>query len=51
MQIAFTRNIIPPKRAEPSKINEKWLGTSCFPHNGDNKKKITFFFGGGGGGG
>ena len=46
MQTAFTPNIIPTKRAEPSKINEKWLRKKLrFPLYGKNKKKIYFFFG------
>ena len=45
MQTVLTPNIIPIKHAEPSKINEKWLGKklSFPPLNGKNKKKIYFF--------
>ena len=37
-------NIIPIKRAEPSKINEKWLGKKLsFSLNGKRKKNIYLF--------
>ena len=46
MKTVFTPNLIPTKRAEPSKINEKWLWKklSFFPLTEKNKKKIYFFF-------
>ena len=45
MKTAFTPYIILTKRAEPSKINEKWLWKqlSFFSLNGKNKKKIYLF--------
>ena len=45
MQTAFTPNIIPTIRAEPSKINEKWPGKKVkfFPLTGKIKRKFTFF--------
>ena len=44
MQTLLTPNIIPTKRAEPNKINEKWLWKKLsFSLNGKNKKKIYFF--------
>ena len=41
----FTPNIIPTKRTEPSKINEKWLWKKLrfFPKQKKRKKKIYFF--------
>ena len=45
MQTAFTPNIIPTKRAEPSKNNEKWLGKKVkfFSLTEKIKRKFTFF--------
>ena len=54
MQTVFQPNIIPIKRTEPSRFNEKWLGKKVsfdavsFPLvllEKKNKKKIYFFFG------
>ena len=46
MQTAFIPNIIPTKRAEPSKNIEKYLWKKLsFLLNGKNKKKIYFFYG------
>ena len=45
MHTAFTPNIIPTKRSEPSKNNEKWLGKklSFSPYRKKIKRKFTFF--------
>ena len=47
MQTLFTPNIIHTKCAEPSKINEKWLGKKVkfFPRNRKNKKENLLIFG------
>ena len=44
MKTLFTHYILPTKHAEPSEINENWLGKKLsFPLNGKNEKKIYLF--------